>query len=118
MYKCVCGREFEKSQSYVAHCGHCKIHLGYEPEDRIGSARAWNKGKTKETDPRIAAISKKNSENHQGESATFYGKKHKPSTKAVMAEKARYNAQNHLNGWKAGNNRIPNKYEKFTEEYL
>lgn len=27
-YKCKCGREFESSQSFNAHKGHCKIHLG------------------------------------------------------------------------------------------
>ena len=34
MYKCECGRKFEKSQSYVAHCGHCEIHLGRDPIPR------------------------------------------------------------------------------------
>lgn len=51
MYKCKCGREFEKSQSYVAHCSHCKIHLGRDPVDRFGESRAWMKGKTKD-DPK------------------------------------------------------------------
>lgn len=46
MYKCKCGREFEKSQSYIAHCGHCRIHLGHEPEDRFGESRAWMRGRT------------------------------------------------------------------------
>lgn len=35
MYKCKCGRKFEKSQSYIAHCSHCEIHLGYKPKDRL-----------------------------------------------------------------------------------
>ena len=30
MYTCECGREFEKKQSFNAHCRHCKIHLGEE----------------------------------------------------------------------------------------
>jgi len=30
MYKCECGREFEKRQSFIGHCGHCKVHL--DPE--------------------------------------------------------------------------------------
>lgn len=46
IYKCECGREFEKSQSYIAHCGHCKTHLGRDPLDRFGDSRAWMKGKT------------------------------------------------------------------------
>lgn len=45
MYVCKCGREFEKSQSYVAHCGHCKVHLGREPDDRFGESRRSNLGK-------------------------------------------------------------------------
>ena len=28
MYKCKCGKEFESSQSFNAHKGHCKVHLG------------------------------------------------------------------------------------------
>lgn len=48
MYKCKCGKEFDKKQSYVAHCGHCRINLGYEPDDRFGDSRAWSKGKTKD----------------------------------------------------------------------
>ena len=47
MYKCKCGREFEKRQSYVSHCGHCKVHLGRDPIDRFGDSR------TKMTDKRI-----------------------------------------------------------------
>lgn len=45
MYKCECGKEYENSQSYVAHCGHCKIHLGRDPEDRFGESRRSNLGK-------------------------------------------------------------------------
>ena len=118
MYECKCGREFENKQSYVAHCGHCEVHLGHPPKDRFGDSRAWARGKTKETDPRIERISRTFSENHQGENGTFYGKCHNEQTKAIMAKNARYNAKNHLNGWKAGDNRIPNQYEKFTENFL
>lgn len=51
MYECECGRTFEKRQSYVAHTGHCEIHLGYKPKDRFGDARAWRRGLTKD-DPK------------------------------------------------------------------
>lgn len=44
MYECKCGRSFEKSQSYIAHCGHCEKHLGRMPSDRFGKSRAWSKG--------------------------------------------------------------------------
>lgn len=114
MYKCECGREFEKCQSYVGHCSHCRIHLGREPKDRFGDSRSWARGKTKENDVRI----RKMSESLKGRTGTFLGRHHSAETKAVMAEKARYNAKNHINGWKAGDSRTPNKYEVFTENFL
>lgn len=114
MYKCKCGKEFEKSQSCVAHCGHCSIHLGRDSKDRFGDHRAWLRGKTKETDDRVLRISEKNKE-HPG---NFSGHAHSDLTKSIMAERARYNAKNHINGWKSGNSKIPNKYEKFTEQFL
>ena len=118
MYRCKCGREFEKKQSYVAHCSHCSIHLGKEPVDRFGDSRAWSRGLTKETDDRVARIGRIISEKHSGENSHWYGRTHSEKTKKVMAEKARYNAKNHINGWKSGNSKIPNKYEKFTAEFL
>lgn len=119
MYTCKCGRCFEKKQSYVAHCGHCEVHLGHKPVRKYNtSENSWNKGKTKETDPRIARIAKKFGENHRGENAPFYGKHHTEETKKIMSEKARYNSKNHMNGWKAGSSMVPNKYELFTEEFL
>lgn len=39
MYKCECGRIFEKSQSFIGHCGHCEIHLGHPPADNFGDSR-------------------------------------------------------------------------------
>lgn len=114
MYKCKCGREFDKKQSYVAHCGHCSIHLGRNPVDRFGDSRAWSRGRTKYTDERVLRIALKNKENPGG----FLGHTHKDETKRVMSEKARYNAQHHLNGWKAGSSKTPNKYEEFTEQFL
>ena len=118
MYRCKCGREFEKKQSYVAHCGHCSIHLGREPTDRFGDSRAWSRGLTKRTDNRVARIGRILSEKYSGENSHWYGRTHSEKTKKVMAEKARYNAKNHINGWKSCNSKIPNKYEKFTAEFL
>lgn len=113
MYRCKCGKEFEKSQSYVAHCGHCKINLGREPVDRFGDSRAWSKGLTKETDSRILAVS----ERLRGKTP-FKGHHHTEETRANMAEIARYNAKNRINGWKSGSSKEPNKYERFTENFL
>lgn len=114
MYRCKCGREFEKKQSYVAHCGHCSIHLGRDPVDRFGDSRAWSRGRTKDTDERVLRNAQKNQE-HPG---NFLGHTHKDETKRVISEKARYNAKHHRNGWKAGSSKIPNKYEEFTEQFL
>lgn len=51
-------------------------------------------------------------------SKSFLGRKHTDKSKQIMAEKAKDNVKNHRNGWKAGNNRIPNQYELFTEQFL
>ena len=114
MYKCKCGREFEKKQSYVAHCGHCKTHLGRDPKDRFGDSRAWSRGLTKETDERIRRMS----EESRLREPNFKGKKHNEQTKKIISEKAKYNAKNHLNGWKSGDNRVQNRYEEYTERFL
>lgn len=49
---------------------------------------------------------------------TFLGKKHTAETRKKMSEKAKVTAREHRNGWKAGNNRMPNKYELFAEQFL
>lgn len=49
---------------------------------------------------------------------SFLGRKHTDVTRKIMSEKARFNASNHRNGWKAGDNRVPNGYELFTEQFL
>ena len=112
MYRCKCGREFEKSQSYVAHCGHCKINLGREPLDRFGDSRAWNRGKTKETDSSVLTISEK-----LRDKMPFKDHRHTEESKCKIAETARYNAKNRINGWKSGSSKEPNKYERFTENF-
>lgn len=106
---------FTNKQSYSAHCGHCKTRLGHIPEDRFGDARAWAKGKTKETDDRILRMSERLKKHPP---MSFLGSKHTDKSKQIMSEKARVNAKNHRNGWKAGNNKIPNKYEVFAEQFL
>lgn len=57
-FVCECGREFSKSQSYYAHCSHCKIHLDdrydeykHNPAFSIpDKKRAWAKGHTMQED--------------------------------------------------------------------
>lgn len=118
-FVCECGREFTKSQSLYAHQRHCKIHLGdrYDENihgDRIGDKRAWSRGLTKETDDRVrnngiqVSIAKKGKP----------GRPHTDESKAKLSKAAQYNASHHINGWKSGNNRIPNKYEVLTEQFL
>ena len=122
MYICECGREFIKSQSYVAHCGHCRIHLKDRYNEKKHSSkyrildeeRAWSKGLTKYTDERV----KRMSENQTGSTGNFTGKHHTEETKNILSEIGRYNASNHLNGWKSGSSKLQNKYEKFVTDFL
>lgn len=119
-FKCECGRTFTKSQSYYAHCSHCKIHLGdrYNESkhgDRFGDSRSWNKGLTKETN---ASVKKFSDTLKKNPPRGFLGKHHIYENKVKLSKIAKYNAKNHINGWKAGNNKIQNKYEKFTSEFL
>lgn len=54
MYRCICGKEFEKHQSYVAHCGHCKIkHPEHANKKHTCRCAGWNKGLTAATDERV-----------------------------------------------------------------
>ena len=119
-YLCACGKEFETVARYGGHCAHCKIHLGHEPIDTFQGHRAWNKGKRKDTDERIAKAAEalRNRYRDGTLSKSFLGKTHTDETKKMMSEKARINAKMHKNGWKCGNSHIQNKYERFTEQFL
>lgn len=123
-FVCECGREFEKSQSLYAHQGKCKIHLGdrYDPDKHkgwdVGDARAWSRGKTKNNNESLNKMSKSLEEYYKINGGAFKGKKHTEQFKNGQSKRAKYNAVNHLNGWKAGNNKIPNRYEIFAENFL
>lgn len=39
IYKCECGKEFINRQSYVGHCGRCRIHLGEERWNNLSNSR-------------------------------------------------------------------------------
>lgn len=122
MYICECGREFIKSQSYVAHCGHCRIHLKDRYNEKKHSSkyrisdeeRAWSKGLTKYTDERV----RKQGETLVGRVGTFTGGHHTEETKRILSEVGKYNASNHINGWKSGSSKIQNKYEQFVTDFL
>lgn len=61
MYKCECGKTFDKANSLNAHYSHCIIHRkGKAPIDRFENVRSWSTGLTKETHPGLASMAKKN----------------------------------------------------------
>lgn len=119
-YLCACGKEYETVASYGGHCAHCKVHLGHDPIDTLQGYRAWNKGKCKDTDERIARAAEalRNQYKNGTLSKSFLGKTHTDETKKIMSEKAKINARMHKNGWKCGDSHIQNKYEHFTEQFL
>lgn len=59
MYQCICGKEFEKANSFNGHKSHCVIHLQHAGKDvdkilhRTKNNIPWNKGLTKDTDSRV-----------------------------------------------------------------
>lgn len=70
MYRCDCGKEFEKSQSYNAHQGRCPINRKNKDRvvvDTLNEDGPWNKGLSSE-DPRIKDLSKKISSSLKGKS--------------------------------------------------
>ena len=100
MYKCICGREFTKSQSYNAHQGRCKINReskGREVIDTFNKQNknngCWNKGLTKDTDIRVKRGGELYSQRvKSGEIIpSFKGKHHTEDTKKRMSEKAKQN---------------------------
>jgi very-short-patch-repair endonuclease len=69
-----CLKEFEKLQSYNGHRSHCG-----KKNDTRGEWGKWNKGKTKETDQRIAIISRKVSKALKGKKRIPLSNEHKLS---------------------------------------
>ena len=117
MYKCECGREFSTTSSYAGHCSHCATHLGHEPEDHFGDSRAWSRGKTKDTDERVArAAAQKRERIANGDLCKpFAGMKHSEETKRKMSISAHRVAKEGRNGWKCGDSHIQNRYELITD---
>lgn len=120
MYKCECGREFSTTSSYAGHCSHCATHLGREPEDHFGDRRAWSRGKTKDTDERVARAAAQQRERiATGEQRKpFVGMTHSEETKRKMSISARRVAKEGRNGWKCGDSHAQNQYELSTAEFL
>ena len=92
VYVCECGRSFEKFQSLNAHFSYCFIHRnGAAVVDRYGESRKWNKGLTKETDPRIKSYAKTCSLKMKGKP----GRPHTLESRQKLAN----SAKEHNNGY-------------------
>lgn len=84
------------------------------------TGQGWNKGLTKETDERVAKFTKTLKDGYCSGRLVpaFLGRHHTDETKEILAKSAKFHAENHTNGWKAGNSKVQNKYELQTSEYL
>lgn len=112
MYKCKCGREFEKGKSYASHCRSCRIHLGREPAPNIGFLEynkvAWNKGLTKETDERVRKNGEKISKSLKGKLGHPQSEDTRKLLSEIMKEKAK---KGELKGFmKRGKESYPEKF--------
>lgn len=125
-FECVCGRKFTTGASFNGHRAHCKQYL-----DSVGKSdheshytedsrrrQGWSKGLTKLTSESVRKNAEALKQHYLVNPGKFSGKKHTQSAKDKMAKAARFNATHHLNGWKSGNNRVPNKYEKLVADVL
>lgn len=96
-----CGKICKNANSLRNHERLCKLNperdehsLKVLSENRYkwnAGHTAWNKGKTKETDERVAKYAETNSVNHQGENSNWFGRKHSDETKAKIAAKQKEN---------------------------
>lgn len=120
MYKCECGKEFDTVSAYGGHCAGCRIHLGHDPVDKFGDARAWSRGKTKDTDGRLAKISQHRKQLiAEGKMIkSFKGKHHTEETRKRISQSAKKVTLEGRNGWKCGDSHVQNKYELFTSDFL
>lgn len=110
MYKCICGKEFEKKQSYSAHCGHCS-ERGKSPHLFNSDGSAWNKGLTKDTDIRVMRNSKSVSKSLKGSKRSPLSYSHRKSISDSM-KKAHAEGRAHNIGMCRWNNE-PSYPEKF-----
>lgn len=56
MYKCKCGKKFESSQSFNAHKGHCKVHLGEDKYNKRLEQQIVNMRKGNQAQMAVAKI--------------------------------------------------------------
>lgn len=123
---CECGKVFQSSLALFGHFRHCKVHLGNRYDETKHNnaytisyeSRAWSKGHKKNDGSRAGDSLQLCSDAIKGSPPTFKSRKHTEEYKMKMSEYARNRAMNHLNGWKAGSSKIPNKYEIIAEQFL
>lgn len=123
-----CGKQCRSLNSLRQHSTRCKENPNRKDFNKLGEYSYNNfKGQNKFTNEIIAKASNSLQRGYdsgrvipytKGKVGNFKGKHHTEKTKMRLSEVGRYNASNHLNGWKAGNSKSQNKYEKFTSSFL
>ena len=98
MFKCECGKEFEKHQSLNAHKSWCKCNH-QDSEIKMKRGRAWSKGQTKETNEAVKRIADtiKQRINEGSIIPSFTDKKHTDETKKQMSESRSKYIEEHNN---------------------
>lgn len=113
-----CGKQCKSLNSLNQHSTRCKENPNRKDFDKLGKYSTSIKGKTQYDDERIMhsaqALRDKYANGYisplKGKTGCWLGKHHSEETKRRLSEVGKYNASNHLNGWKAGSNKISNKY--------
>lgn len=123
-----CGKQCKSLNSLNQHSTRCPENPNRKDYNKLGEYSHSNfRGQTKFTNDVIARVSKSIQAGYdsgrvipyaKGKPSTFKGKHHSEETKQKLSVIGRYNAKNHINGWKAGNSSVPNKYEKYTADFL
>ena len=123
-----CGKQCKSLNSLNQHSTRCSQNPNRKDFNKLGKYSHQNfKGQTKLTNDVIARVSASLQESYEsgrvvpymkGKVGHFKGKHHSEETKQKLSVVGRHNAKNHINGWKAGNSAIPNKYEKYTADFL
>lgn len=102
LYCIHCGRECKNENSKRNHERLCKLNHSRDIKSLEAMKRnrdswnasghsAWNKGKTKSSDPRIAKCAEAFSKSQTGENNFFYGKRHSAETKKKISETQKMN---------------------------
>lgn len=123
-----CGKQCKNLNSLYQHETRCKNNPDRKDYMNLANYSSANfKGQTAETNDIIRKVAESNREGYasgrlvhpsKGKPSSWLGKHHSEETKRRLSEVGKYNSSNHLNGWKAGNSKIPNKYEEYAAKFL